>query len=888
MVPRARLIERLAQGTERKLTLVSAPPGSGKTTMLAEWLADSPADERAAAWVSLDQGDNDPLLFWAYFIAALQTVQSGVGENALSLLHSRQPPPIEALLGTLLNEISAISHDFVLVLDDYHLIDRKPIHEGMTFLLDHLAPQMRLVIASRADPPLPLSRLRGRGELAELRASDLRFTPGEAAAFLNDVMGLGLSADDVAALETRTEGWIAGLHLAGLSMQGREDLAGFIETFNGTHRYLLDYLGEEVLQRQAGHVQSFLMQTSILGRLTGPLCDAVTAQADGQAMLEQFERANLFTTALDDERRWYRYHHLFAEFLVRRLSQQEVSQVADLHRRASGWYEANDLWHEAIGHALAASDFDTAARIILHAADTIGMAAETNTFLGWLNSFPDEQFSARPQLCIYHSVALSNNLQYDAAERRLQEAETAISEMEESSAKTQDMLGRVAVLRSGQALGPVGEPDIPRSIELSKQALEQLPLDSLWRGDAAQNLGACHLMNGDSKAAAAAYQEAISISDKAGDTYGVLTAISGLAAVQVTQAMFREAHKTIQQGLQIAAEQGMEKLPVVCRLHTDMGSLLHQWNELDAATQHLSASIELGREYGNDWLLIYAYANLALVKQSQGDLDAALDLIDQAIQMFDRKTPAQDIPTYLLYYQVELWVARGMVEAAALWAEGSGLRVDDDPTMERVYDYLALARVLIAQGRLDNAMELLERLLSMAEGVGRPDIIAQVLTLQAIALQAKGNGPRAAGMLERALALAEPAGVIRFFVDKGEPIAALLSRILGAQERELRPESHKISRAYLRKLLAAFEETPVSDASTALERAQLQLVEPLTSRELEVLQLIAAGLSNRKIAEELIVSVGTVKAHAHNIYGKLDVRSRAQAIARARDLNLLN
>ena len=451
LVQRARLIERLDSGFERKLTLVSAPAGSGKTTVLAEWVAATPAGERRVAWVSLDQSDNDPALFWAYLITALQTVQSGVGEKALSLLHSPQPPPIEALLGTLLNEISTISHNFVLVLDDYHLIDTQPIHAAITFLLGHLPPQMHVAIASRADPPLPLSRLRGRGELAELRDSDLRFTPDEAAAFLNEVMGLELSADDVAALETRTEGWIAGLQMAALSMQGRKDLTGFIETFSGTHRYLLDYLGEEVLQRQADHVQSFLMQTSILGRLTGPLCDAVTGQTDGQAMLEKFERANLFTTALDDERRWYRYHHLFAEFLVRRLSQQEVSQVADLHRRASVWCEANDLWHEAIGHALAAADFDTAARLIVHATDTIGIAGETNTFLGWLDSFPDEQFSARPQLCIYHSAALGNNLQYDAAERRLQEAETAIGGMEESSAETQDLLGR------GACCVPVGQ-----------------------------------------------------------------------------------------------------------------------------------------------------------------------------------------------------------------------------------------------------------------------------------------------------------------------------------------------------------------------------------------------------------------------------------------------
>ena len=362
LVPRPRLIERLDRGTERKLTLVLAPAGFGKTTLLSEWLAATLASERAAGWVSLDQSDNDPAFFWSYFIRALQKVQPEVGESALSLLHSPQPPSIESVLTTLINEIDAIEDDpstgsgrgFVLVLDDYHVIDSQPIHSAIAFLLDYLPPQMHLVIASRSDPPLPLARLRGRGELTDLRASDLRFTPDEAAVFLNEVMGLHLTAGEVEALETRTEGWVAGLQLAALSMQGREDIRGFIRAFAGDDRYIMDYLVEEVLQRQPERVRSFLLQTSILDRLSGPLCDAVTAQEEGKGLLEALERDNLFVVPLDDKRQWYRYHHLFADVLHAHSMEEQPDRLPTLHRRASEWYEDNGSRADAIRLALAA------------------------------------------------------------------------------------------------------------------------------------------------------------------------------------------------------------------------------------------------------------------------------------------------------------------------------------------------------------------------------------------------------------------------------------------------------------------------------------------------------------------------------------------------------
>ena len=397
LVSRPRLVERMHQGIERKLTLVSAPAGFGKTTLLAEWLAATPASQRAAGWVSLDQTDNDPAFFWAYFITALQKVQSEIGESALSLLHSPQPPAIESILTTLINEINAIEDDFAFILDDFHVIDAQPVHGAIAFLLDHLPPQMHLVIASRSDPPLPLARLRGRGESTELRASDLRFTPDEAAAFLNGVMGLDLSAGDVAALETRTEGWIAGLQLAALSMQGREDVPGFIAAFSGDDRYIVDYLVEEVLQRQPKSIRSFLLQTSILDRLSGPLCDAVTGQEDGKGMLEDLERGNLFVVPLDDKRHWYRYHHLFADVLQAHSMEEQPDRVPILHGRASEWYEQNGLLSDAIRHALAAEDFERAAGLVELAFSATLSSRQDATLLGWLKALPDELF--RTSLC---------------------------------------------------------------------------------------------------------------------------------------------------------------------------------------------------------------------------------------------------------------------------------------------------------------------------------------------------------------------------------------------------------------------------------------------------------------------------------------------------------
>ena len=568
LVPRPRLSERLDRGTASKLMLVSAPAGFGKTTLLAEWLAAgpaAPADERSAAWLSLDRGDNDPASFWTYLIAALRTVAPGVGESALALLQAPQPPPIETVLTALLNDLGAIAGDIVLVLDDYHVIDARDVQDGMAFLLDHLPPRLHLVIASRADPALPLARLRARGELVEIRAADLRFTPDEAAAYLNEVMGLQLTAQDVAALEGRTEGWIAALQLAALSMQGRDDVAGFIAGFAGDDRYIVDYLVEEVLQRQPDRVQAFLLQTSILDRLSGPLCDAVTGQGGGKAMLEALDRGNLFLVPLDDRRRWYRYHHLFADVLQARLLDEQPDQVPDLHRRASAWYEQNGEPSEAIRHALAAEDFERAADLVELAIPAMRRTRQEATVRGWLEALPDEVVRVRPVL----SVALCRGV----AGRRRARGRRGPAAGRRTVAGRNDRLpvrdrqpgrrrwsswtrrnspppgdDRGVPCRTGPGSGRCGRHRDGTPGGRSTSSPED---DHLGRGSAAGFLGLASWTSGDLEAAHRAYAECMASLRRAGHISDALGCAIALADIRMAQGRLREAMRTYEQALQL-------------------------------------------------------------------------------------------------------------------------------------------------------------------------------------------------------------------------------------------------------------------------------------------------------------------------------------------------
>jgi LuxR family maltose regulon positive regulatory protein len=886
LVARPRLSERLSRGAESALTLVSAPAGFGKTTLLAEWVAAAAAGGRSVAWLSLDQRDNDPALFWAYLVAALNTVP-GVGAGALSVLQPPQPPN-EASLVALLNDLDAISDDVVLVLDDYHVIDARDVQDGMAFLLEHLPPQIHLVIASRTDPPLPLARLRGRGELAEIRAADLRFTPGEAAAYLNEVMGLVLTAADVAALEGRTEGWIAALQLAALSMQGREDTAAFINGFAGDDRYIVDFLAEEVLQRQPGHVQHFLLQTSILDRLSGPLCDAVTGQDGGKAKLATLERGNLFLVPLDDRRRWYRYHQLFADVLHARLLDEQPEEVPGLHRRASGWLEQNGEPSEAIRHALAAGDFARAADLVELAIPAMLRSRQEAAVLGWLELLPDEVVRVRPVLSVGYAGALLAGGEFEGVEARLRDAEGwldgATGIRQGSPAPAAEMVvvddaefrrlpAEIELYRAAQALV---RGDGPGTVRHARRALELSPADDhLGRASAAALMGLASWASGNLEAGHSGYAECMAGLRRAGhiaDTFGCAIA---LADIRRTQGRLGEAMRTYEQALQRATQQGGPVLRGTADMYVGMSELHRERDDSPAATQQLLRSQELGEHMGLPQNRYRWRVAMARIREAEGDLGGALDLLSEAERLYvgDFFPNVRPVPAL----RARVRVAQGELGEALGWARERGLSVTDDLSYLREFEHITLARVLLAQytakraeRSIQEATRLLERLLRAAEEGQRTGSVIEILVLQALAHQARDDIPAALASLRSAVTLAEPEGYVRIFADEGPPIASLL-RAAAKQG---------IARDYVRRLLAA-----VNKAEDSTPASQ-GLIEPLSERELDVLRLLGTDLGGPDIARELVVSLNTVRTHTRNIYAKLGVNNRRAAVRRARELDL--
>jgi ATP/maltotriose-dependent transcriptional regulator MalT len=888
-VGRPRLRERLSRGAESKLTLVSAPAGFGKTTLLADWLAAAPAGERSAAWLSLDHADNQPGSFWMYLITALQTVAPGVGAHALSIMREPQPPPIEIVLAPLLNELSTAPNDVVLVLDDYHTIDAHDAQDGMTFLLDHLPAQVHVIIATRADPALPLARLRARGELVEIRATDLRFTREEAAAYLNEVMALDLGASDIAALEARTEGWIAALQLAALSIQGRDDVAGFIAGFAGDDRYIVDYLVEEVLQRQPEHVRTFLLQTSILSRLSGPLSDAVTGHDGGKAMLEGLDRGNLFLVQLDDRRRWYRYHHLFADVLQARLLDEQADRVPDLHRRASVWYEQNSEPFEAIRHALAAEDFERAAELIERAMPALRSRRQEVAGLGWLKALPDELLASRPVLNVHYAGLLLDSGQLEGAEARLRDAERWLGKTAEGDERPnapsanpivvdEDEFRRlpsaIAVYRAAQA-HLVG--DVAGTMTHAERALDLVgDGDHLTRGSAAGLLALAHWTTGDLEAAHGSWADAMASLQRAGHLADAVGCAIALADIRIAQGRHRDALSTYERGLQLATEQEGYVVRGAADMHVGMAERFHDRDDLDTAIQHLRASSELGEHAGGRQNPYRWHVVMARIRETEGDPDGALELLDEAERLYVGDFYPRVRPIAAL--RARVWVAHGRLGDALGWARKQGLSAEDDLGYLREFEHITLARLLLAGSKRDradhalrDAMGFLERLRLAAEQGDRVGSVIEILVLQALAHQMHGDVQAALVPLGRALLLAEPEGYARVFLDEGRSMAALLES--AAQ--------HGIASTYVRELLAA--------SGKARDRAPAgqDLSESLSERELEVLRLLATDLNGPGIAAELVVSLNTVRSHTKSIYAKLGVNDRRAAVRRAEDLDIL-
>lgn len=929
-VLRPRLLARLDEGQRQsggfasKLTLVSAPAGFGKTTLVSAWCAahgeraqqktHNAMQEAQIAWLSLDEADSDPTRFLTYLVAAIQSVAAqfalNIGQGVMGALQSPQPPPLEPILTALLNEIVTIPGKLIVVLDDYHLIDSRPVDDALTFLLEHLPPQMQLVITTREDPQLPLSRLRARGQLTELRAADLRFTASEAAEFFNSVMGLDLSAEEITALEDRTEGWIAGLQLASLAiqanlavqgpvaMQGHQDVSQFVRAFAGDHRYIVDYLVAEVLQAQPEPVRRFLLQTAILDRLNGSLCDAVTGQAEGNARLEALERGNFFVVPLDDKRHWYRYHHLFAQVLYAHLMAEHPKEVSSLHRRASEWYEKYGLASDAIRHAFAAGDFERAADLIERAVPAMSRSRQAAALLGWLKSLPNELVRARPVLSVTYAHLLLDGGEVDGVEARLRDAERWLDTTADSRAQPgapavemvvvddeafRRLPGAIAVARAGQALA---RGDVAGTVKYARRVLDLLPEDAhLNRGGAAAFLGLAAWTSGDLEAAHRAYAEGMAHLQMAGNISDVIGGAVTLADIRITQGRLREAMSTYERGLQLAMAQGEPVLRGTADIYVGMSELHRERNDLQAATQCLLKSKDLGEHTGFPQNRYRWYAAMARIREAQGDPDGALDLLQEAERLYVSAFSPNVRPVSA--FKTRVWVAQGKLWQALDWARERDLSADDDLIYLREFEHITLARVLLARSRSDRADSsllevtgLLERLLKAAAEGGRMGRVIEILVLEALAQQMRGDIPSALAPLERALTLAEPEGYVRIFVDEGPLIAQLLGE---AAARGIMPD-------YTGKLLAAFKAEHQKNAEQAplpAAPASQRLLEPLTERELAILRLFKTELSGPEIADELVIALSTLRTHTKNIYSKLQVNNRRSAVQRAAEMNLI-
>jgi LuxR family maltose regulon positive regulatory protein len=888
-LPRPRLTERLAGGMAGELVLVCAPAGFGKTSLLADWAREG---QPRVAWLALDEADNDPARFWRYVAAALDPACAGIAGQVAALFGGPQPP-LEAVVGALINTVAGQPDQVVLVLDDYHLIQAAAVHDSLTLLLERLPVQLRLVLAGRADPPLRLARLRARGQLVELRERELRFTPQEAAALLGEAVGLDLPAAAVAALAARTEGWVAGLQLAALSLQGRSDPAAFVASFGGSHRYVLDYLTEEVLARQPEQLVAFLLATSVLERLCGPLCQAVTGRADSQQLLEQIERANLFLQPLDEVRGWWRYHQLFADLLQARLAQQQPQRVPGLHRAAAAWHEAHGLVDDAIRHTLAAGEVEWAARLIEQHFDALLGRSERATLRRWLHALPAELVRSRPRLCLAQTVTAITAVQLDAAASLLDDAERALAargdQPEEpyapSVGRAASLLTNVpAVIALARAILAFMQGDAERTSEFSRQALAELD-EGEWM---LRSLVDWTLAQADWQAGRLAQAEqtlarAVVRLRAASVPMEAAVVDSDLAQVQQGQGHLGAALATCRQALGLAT--AVHAAPPFAGLaHVRLAELLRERNELDAALDHATTGVALCRQLAHAPLLAAGLVTLAWIRQAHGDPAGAVETMEEA----ERVLPDPRLVELFNPAPVQaarLALVQGRTADAARWVRERRLGVEDEPSYPRERAYLVLARLLLAEQTPERALGLVERWLALAVTQGRTASTIELRALQARALAASGDQRGALDALAEALRLAAPEGYLRVFLDEGAPMATLLGTLLtagprGGLARQLPPD-------YLRRLTDAFQQAGVASSRHGRRGAVPGLVEPLSERELEVLQLLAVGRSNQQIAEELVVALDTVKKHVSRVLDKLGAANRTQAVARARELQLL-
>jgi LuxR family maltose regulon positive regulatory protein len=885
LVPRPRLDGLLRRGAEARLTLVSAPAGFGKTTLLAGWLGE-PCEGRRVAWVSLDPTDDDAESFWTYVLTALRTAVPAIGPSVQELLASF-PLPTDLVVTAVVNELAASPDQVWLVLDDYHVIDNREIHDGISFLLDHLPPTAHVVISTRADPDLPLPRWRARRELVEVRAADLRFTPAEAAAYLHEVAGPGLTEADVTTLEERTEGWIAALQLAALSIQGRADAGGFIARFAGTDRYVVDYLVEEVLQQQPEAVRDFLLQSSVLDRFTGPLCDALTGRGDGSTVLVALERANLFIVPLDDRREWYRYHHLFADVLRAHLLGERPGQVRLLHRSASHWYETHDLMPDAVRHALAAGDHDRAAQLMERALPSMRRYRQDALLAQWLTALPDETVRRSPVLNVFYGSMLLASGEVDAVGSRLDDAERALAAGPDPIglpwADTEELRTLPATIAVYRASLAQARGDVTATQEHARRALALAgPDDHLARGGAAGFLGLAAWAAGDVSAALETFTQAVASLHAAGNLVDELSSTVVLADLWLAGGRPSRARDLYHRALERAEA---ERTPVgwaLADLHVGLSELDREVADLDDARRHLQTAAALAERAGTTAGRFRWFVAMARVADAEGDPGQALALLDQAEQLY-RPGYFPDVrPVAAMKARVR--IAHGDLSAAAGWVRERGVSATAGVSYLSEFDHLTLVRLLIARHRADQdpesiaqAIGLLDRLEKAAEAHRRAGSLVEIRLLQALAHAARADRVRAREALARAFAEApEPENLGRLFLDEGEPMIRLLRDA----------ENRGLAGGHPGRLLR-LGTSAATAAMDANRRAAPSSANPLSDRELQVLRLLAGELTGPQIARELFVSLNTLRTHTKQVFTKLDVTSRRAAVRRARELGLL-
>jgi LuxR family transcriptional regulator, maltose regulon positive regulatory protein len=898
LVNRLHLIQKLNDGIDQGccLTLISAPAGYGKSTLLSEWVSQVGIP---TAWLSLEKGENNPIRFWSYFLAALSSIphmrNAGIGESLTQSLHLSKPPLIDGLLAELVNDIARLDQSAILVLDDLHTILDGQIHQDLIFLIDHLprsSYSLHLVVASRMDPPWPLARWRVRGELNELRPADLRFSVDETLQFLDQTLQLRLSTQDIHALQARTEGWIAGLQMAVISIMGRsssqgsEGVSHFIQSLSGSNRFMVDYLMEEVISQQTSEVQDFLFKTSILQRLTAPLCDALFGRQDSQAILKQVEQANLFLIPLDDERQWYRYHHLFAELLRKRLKQRLPDQITELHRCASKWYAENGVISEAISHALDSGDIQRVNELV--SGNVLAMLEhfELLDVLRHFEKVPDKQMIAKPWLCVAYAWVKAYTDPSEGLDRILQQAETGLVGVQDDLERRHlschlDAIRAYVAWIQGKAV---------RALQYAHRAMENLP-ENDWMTHA-------HLLNTEGVAlqyldylpeAAKSFETAILAGQRSGRLQETFFAFTSLSFIYYLQGRLRQTFSLCQHVLSLAQThfphdefgQVLSRMPILAHAYANMSQVQIDWNDIEGALLSARQGVALAEQWKQADALHYSLTCLSKALCAAGELEEAFTINKRAMQL------AVNVSTWFvrlsIYNEVWLNLVKGDIPSAVnLFPQVESL-IEEELKHGGTYLIMKVS-LLDAQQNYPGVLAALEGLMAGFAQTGKDWTLINLLPFQALALQALGREEEALKVIGHCLALAESEGFVRIFVDRGGPMFRLLQIAL----------SRGIETEYIRKLLPAFtiiDSTPQSEISTAIKvQPSIQnarLVEPLSERELQVLRLLDSALTSEEIGRELFVSVNTIRTHIRNIYAKLGVNRRGDAVQRAQELNLM-